>query len=80
LKLAGCAPGHRDVATLMVRLRRLTRAGDVNLTDSTTVDASGSGSGGGCGRGTAFTVNVVFDPAPATALEERVPAHLGGGS
>ena len=81
LKLAGCAPGHRDVATLMVRLRRLTRARDVNLTDSTSVEAAGgSGSGGGCGRGSAFTVSVVFDPAPATALEERVPAHLGGGS
>lgn len=81
LKLAGCAPGHQDVATLMVRLRRLSRAKDVNLSDSTRVGASGSGgSGGGCGRGSSFTVTVAFDPAPVTALEERVPAHLGGGA
>ena len=81
LKIAGCAPSHPDVATMMVRLRRLSRAKDVTLSDSTRIGGgeTGGGSGAGCGRGAAFTVTVEFDPvSPATP--ERVPAHLGGGS
>lgn len=85
LKLSGCAPSHPDVATLMVRLRRLSRAKDVTLTDSAKVEsggaagaAGGGGSVGDCGRGVAFTVNVAFEPAAAAI--ERVPEHLGGGA
>lgn len=83
LKLGGCAPSHPDVATLMVRLRRLSGTKDVRLSDSTTVDSGGGsttgggGSTGGC-DGVAFTVNVDFDPAPTAA--EGVPEHLGGGA
>jgi Tfp pilus assembly protein PilN len=85
LKLAGCAPSHPDVAALMVRLRRLSRAKDVSLSDSTKVGgdsggaAGATGGGSGCGRGASFTVSVEFDPAPAAA-PESVPAHLGGGA
>lgn len=80
VKLSGCAPSQPDVATLMVRLRRLHTANDVKLTDSTRVeDGGGSGSGAGCGAGYAFTVIVTLEPAPAAATE-KVPAHLGGGA
>lgn len=82
LKLSGCAPSHPDVATMMVRLRRLSRAKEVTLSDSTKVgggDESAGGSGAGCSRGAAFTVTVEFDPAqPGTP--ESVPTHLGGGA
>lgn len=83
-KLAGCAPSQPEVATTMVRLRKLHRANDVKLTDTTRVakaDDNGSGGAGGgeCTSGYGFTVVVSFDPAPATT-PERVPAHLGGGA
>jgi Tfp pilus assembly protein PilN len=77
LKLTGCAPSHPDVATTLVRLRRLHRANDVTLASAA---RAGSGdSGGECPRGVGFNVSVSFDPAPATA-PSRVPAHLGGGA
>ena len=78
LKLTGCAPSHPDVATTMVRLRRLHRANEVRLGTAARAD-SGSAGGGDCSRGVAFTIEVSFDPATAAA-PARVPAHLGGGS
>lgn len=78
VKLAGCAPSQPDVATLMVRLRRLHRADDVKLTDSTRVKAA-EGTGAGCGSGYAFTVIAVLKPEPA-ASPGKVPARLGGGA
>lgn len=77
VKLNGCAPSHPDVATTMVRLRRLNRATDVTLGSAT---RAGSGDAGGeCPRGVGFSISVSFDPAPPTG-PARVPAHLGGGS
>jgi Tfp pilus assembly protein PilN len=77
LKLTGCAPSHPDVATTLVRLRRLHRANDVALGSAA---RAGSAEGDGeCGRGVGFSATVSFDPAPATA-PGRVPAHLGGGA
>jgi Tfp pilus assembly protein PilN len=80
LTLAGCAPSQRDVATLLVRLRRLSRASEVKLTDSTRVDGDTGGAGKGCGAGYSWNAVVSIDPAPVAAAPERVPAHLGGGS
>lgn len=84
MKLAGCAPSQPDVATVMVRLRRLHRAREVKLTESHRAENGGGTAGGGaaqgCGRGYEFAVTVQFDAAPAVAAPETVPAHLGGGA
>ncbi|MEX2196459.1 MAG: PilN domain-containing protein [Thermoleophilaceae bacterium] len=76
LGLTGCAPSNPDVATLMVRLRKLHRANEVALTSS----ARGQGEAGECGDGYGFGITVSFDPAPQAAAPEQVPAHLGGGA
>lgn len=77
LKLTGCAPSNPDIATFMVRLRKLHRADDVSLASSARSEGEGESK---CGKGFGFTVSVAFEPAPALALPERVPAHLGGGA
>jgi len=76
LKLTGCAPSNPDIATLMVRLRKLHRADEVTLTNS----ARSAGEAGDCGRGYGFGVDVTFKPAPQAPAPEKVPAHLGGGA
>lgn len=76
LKLTGCAPSNPDVATLMVRLRKLHRANDVTLANS----SRSEGEGGACGGGYTFDVTVSFDPLPQAPTPEPVPAHLGGGA
>jgi Tfp pilus assembly protein PilN len=88
LNLKGCAKHQPDVATLMVRLRRLYRAVDVQLTESTAQD-SGTGTGPigdsstgseGCPPDTyLFDVTVSFSATEAEALKS-VPARLGGGA
>jgi Tfp pilus assembly protein PilN len=88
LNLKGCAERQPDVATLMVRLRRLYRAVDVQLTESTEQDSgsgatplgdSGTGSEG-CPPGTyLFDVTVSFSAAEAES-QKSVPARLGGGA
>jgi Tfp pilus assembly protein PilN len=90
-ELVGCAKRQSDVATLMVRLRKLHRVNDVTLAESSRdMSSSGAGStassGGsdGCGRYYSFTVKAVFELAPelpsATRGPSAVPARLGGGS
>ena len=86
LNLKGCAEHQPDVATLMVRLRRLYRASDVELTESTKQDASGGAApvsdGGptGCPQGTyLFDVTVTFAPTELQH-DKPVPARLGGGA
>lgn len=83
LTLGGCAPSHPGVATMMVRLRRLTGAGEVTLSDSSRSGGGESGGGGGggsgCGEGVSFGVTVTFE-TPAAPATERVPADLGGGA
>ena len=86
LALKGCAERQPHVATLMVRLQRLYRASDVQLTESTEQDtgsstpvASGAG-GDGCPRDTyLFNLTVTFEPLELDPAR-RVPARLGGGA
>lgn len=78
LKLSGCAPSNPDVATLMVRLRKLHRANDVTLSSSARGESTGVE--GSCGTDYSFSVTVTFDPATPAAAPEKVPAHLGGGA
>ena len=90
LNLKGCAERQPDVATLMVRLRRLHRAADVSLTESSQQDASGggaapaavdSGTGSeGCPPDTyLFDLTVTFEPLDVEQAKP-VPARLGGGA
>jgi Tfp pilus assembly protein PilN len=88
LNLKGCAERQPDVATLMVRLQRLYRATDVQLTESTEQDSgtgatplgdSGTGTEG-CPTGTfLFDVTVSFSAAEVED-KKSVPARLGGGA
>jgi Tfp pilus assembly protein PilN len=86
LNLKGCAERQPEVATLMVRLRRLYRASDVKLTESTRQDASGgaapvsTGGSTGCPQDTyLFDVTVTFAPTELQQ-DKPVPARLGGGA
>jgi type II secretory pathway pseudopilin PulG len=87
----GCALHQNDVAVLLVRLRKLHRATDVDLTDSTKEDQTGgtstsSSSTAGadnCGdRRFKFDVTVTFAPPKPEDLKGggNVPVSLGGGS
>jgi Tfp pilus assembly protein PilN len=78
-ELIGCAPGQDDVATLMVRLRRLYRAQDVTLTDSSDSSATGGSAGGDCGNRYAFEIAISFAAVPPQPVASRVPVSLGGG-
>ncbi len=93
MKIAGCAPDHRDVATTLVRLKSLHGVTDVKLSDSTKGDAAGGGSDqggaggsggtGGCpGSAATFNATVVLTPTAVTpsADDPKVPVSLGGGS
>ena len=86
LALKGCAEEQPHVATLMVRLHRLYRASDVQLSESTEQDSGtsapvGSGAGAaGCPRDTyLFNLTVSFEPLELEQ-SKRVPARLGGGA
>lgn len=86
----GCTDSHSDVATVLVRLRKLFRAQDVNLTVSDRGAGDGgeaggaAAQGGSCGGGVQWTAIVSFTPAaPASDVptgKTEVPASLGGGS
>ena len=85
VKLVGCAPSQPAVAEVMVRLRNLHRADEVQLAESAEPGAGeGAGTAEGCGDGFRFDVTVNFSPAPAPEAQgERgngVPAKLGGGA
>ena len=89
--IAGCAPSHEAVATVLVRLRELHRATEVKLTGSTrggAGDEDGGGSGTGAESGCAddqadWGATVTLSPEPQAPAEEdagAVPDALGGGS
>jgi hypothetical protein len=90
--IIGCALHQNDVAVLLVRLRKLHRATDADLTESAKEEQQGSGatgeaagSGGDtCGdRRFKFDVTVTFSPTTVpTDLkgDGHVPVSLGGGS
>jgi Tfp pilus assembly protein PilN len=81
----GCTRRQSEVATLMVRMREMHRATDVELNESTREQQSGGDAGiESCGAYYKFDVTVSFESAapvkeaPRGSL--RVPASLGGGS
>ena len=93
MKIAGCAPDHREVATTLVRLKSIHGVTDVKLSDSTKGDAGGGGSNqagasgsagaGGCPEGaTTFNATVVLTPTAVNPAPNapKVPVSLGGGS
>jgi len=92
LTLTGCATSQRRVAVMLVRLRQLHRAADVQLVDSTQPDTLPDASAGaappadatGCsGSDYTFNASVTFGPAPPAELEDddqAVPSSLGGGA
>ncbi len=87
IQVIGCAPGQADVAEVMVRLRNLHRAEDVELAESSRPEggvAAGGTVTGGCGSSYKFDVTVSFSAAAAPGAEgERgnlVPSQLGGGA
>ena len=93
LKLSGCAPEQPDVATVLVRLRRLHAAEEVKLTESGREGDSGAagGSSGGAGDGCAkaggrpsykFQISVAFrdERASADRDDAKTPKSLGGGA
>jgi Tfp pilus assembly protein PilN len=76
--MTGCAPSHRGVANVVVRLRQLHNVASVDLASSTEAGAAGSSTPtAGCAF--TWTGTVSFEPeSPATA-PTPVPARLGGG-
>jgi Tfp pilus assembly protein PilN len=94
IQLTGCAHSQRDVATLLVRLRRISGATDVQLAESTqgedqatTAGAVGSASPEDCGQSGGqpnytWDATVIFEPSASGEDAEggKVPARLGGGS
>lgn len=91
LLLKGCADNHRKVADVMVRLRELHLAEDVELTNTAAPadeeDSRSSGgtgdSEGGCDRYYSFEITVTLgaqSPGVDDATAAPVPARLGGGS
>ena len=87
LMLAGCADSHRQIADVLVRLRELHVAEEVELgkTSRATEDegattTSSSSGDNDCGDFYAFEVSVTLAAAgPASTVAEPVPASLGGG-
>jgi Tfp pilus assembly protein PilN len=94
LHLVGCAKNQRDVATMLVRLRRLNGVGDVDLAESAREEEGAGGAAAAAGDASSnptscapdykFDLSVSFaaagPTAPTTKGTERVPATLGGGS
>jgi Tfp pilus assembly protein PilN len=84
-QLTGCTPHQRDVADLMVRLRKLYLVSDVELKSSERGQGTGVPTVEDCGRYLKFDLSVTFKAAAPTGREapagdKSVPARLGGGS
>ncbi len=90
LTLTGCATSQRRVAVMLVRLRQLHRAVDVQLVDSGQQEGAGESAtaapaapGGCAGSDYVFNASVAFGPAPPEGGEDEgssVPSTLGGGA
>ena len=83
--LGGCAPHQRDVASLMVRLRKVYLVDAVELQQSAQGESGGVPSIDNCGRYLKFDLKVTFEAASPVGKEappghHTVPARLGGGS
>ena len=87
LVLKGCADNHKQIADVLVRLRELDVAEDVELTKTLAAEeAAGAGattSDSGCGRFYSFEVTITLPTAPTAPVDgtaaQAVPARLGGG-
>lgn len=94
LLLTGCADTHEKIAAVMVRLRELHVAEEVELTKTVAAEKSedaaaaaapapaGGESEAGCGRNITFDINITLATAPAVDTDKpgsAVPARLGGG-
>ena len=85
LSLTGCADSHRQIADVLVRLRELHVAEDVELKQSLRATEGGtatatSGGDEACGDFYTFQVDVTLAiPGLAPDAEQPVPARLGGG-
>ena len=85
ISIAGCAESHKQIADVLVRLRELHVAEEVELTETlrATDDETGAPTSGGdndCGEFYAFEVDIKLAlTAVPTAEEQPVPARLGGG-
>jgi Tfp pilus assembly protein PilN len=75
--IAGCSPSHPDVATAVVRLRKLHNVTDVNLQNSTKQATSSNSTPSGCV--VAWGAVLSFNPEGGATVQEPVPARLGGG-
>jgi Tfp pilus assembly protein PilN len=92
VKLTGCAVSQSRVAVLMLRLRKLYRAEDVELNESAEEENGTTGAGPGaaaannttCPKGKyTFDTTVTFSTAPIEvpkAKKPTVPGSLGGGA
>jgi hypothetical protein len=76
ITLAGCAPRHKDVATAIVRLRKMHNVNDVELTNSTRSTNATTAGGAACPTTWTATVTMHSETAPTAS---NVPARLGGG-
>jgi Tfp pilus assembly protein PilN len=94
MTLSGCAVDQGTVATMLVRLREMQGANNVQLDNSTQPDSGGGaaasspgGSSGSSDCGTthgnlnySFTVDIAFDPHALSPYQPgAVPVSLGGG-
>jgi hypothetical protein len=77
--IGGCAPSHPDVATAIVRLRKLHNVTDVNLTSSTKGASGSAPPAGGATCPVAWAATLTFQPETSSTTPQRVPARLGGG-
>jgi Tfp pilus assembly protein PilN len=82
--LIGCTPHQTEVADMMVRLKQLYRADDVQLNESTAGTHDQEVTQSNCGHLYTFNITVKFTAATpsrqAPLGTDRVPASLGGGS
>jgi Tfp pilus assembly protein PilN len=90
LLLKGCAGDHRQIADVMIRLRSLNVADDVELSKTAAPDAGQAAAGTpagtsdetGCGEYYSFEITVAMalpTPSAEPGTDAAVPARLGGG-
>lgn len=79
--MSGCAPSHKGVAKVIVRLRQMHNVTDVNLASSTKGTSTAGGTTGTTSAAckVAWTGSVSFDAETAPTTPTPVPARLGGG-
>lgn len=79
VNITGCAPSHPDVATAIVRLRKLHDVTDVSLQTSTKAASSGTSGGTTNVCKVSWTAVLTFQAPTPSVAPQAVPARLGGG-